>query len=573
MFNRLNVICAGVILVFSLFCITVLSFLALSSPPASATVTTTTVNISESCTMTSINNTAHTATLMNGTYSGTDYATGIGSTTLKTFCNDNAGYAIYAIGYTNDTYGNTKLHWNKAESTSDTTNDINTGIYTSGSTINSTWSMKLASVNGTYITTITDGTNNTENFTTWHVIPEAYTLVAYNTSNTDMEVNGSGEGSSVTVTYDSYISAGQPAGAYMGKVKYTLVHPSNHSTPVVYNTNADSISEVTYLQEFAKVGDANRESIINSMVEGTQYTLTDSRDNKTYTIAKLADENVWMTKNLDLDLDSTRIYTNEDTDIGYNTTTGEYETASWTPARSTYATTSTQTHEWCVGGIANPQYGYCESNFTPESYDPGDLYWNLEISDYWDWEAYYDTCDDFSSVPVCDQSLNPISDYTNATGIQQYHLGNYYNWTAAVAMNNSSSYYTYDVIVEQSICPAGWTLPRTGFGDDSFQALWEEYGFDGVSFPDNSTAWNSPLYYIMSGAFDRELGSVGYTGGLWSPVLNSADYARFADIRLPDPSNSSSKPSGFPIRCIARPVSDSVNSGGIGFLPSSLGLL
>ena len=186
--------------------------------------------------MTSIKDNSQTANLINGTYSGTDYTTGIGSTTLKTFCNDNAGYAIYAIGYTNDTYGNTKLHWNKAESTSDTTNDINTGIYTSGSTINSTWSMKLASVNGTYTTTITDGNNNTENFNTWHVVPEAYTLVAYNTSNTDMEVNGSGEGSSVTVTYDSYISAGQPAGAYVGKVKYTLVHPNDASMPIDIET-------------------------------------------------------------------------------------------------------------------------------------------------------------------------------------------------------------------------------------------------------------------------------------------------------------------------------------------------
>ena len=182
--------------------------------------------------MTSITNSAHVATLLNGTYSGTDYTTGIGSTTLKTFCNDNAGYAIYAIGYTNDTYGNTKLHWNKASSLSDDTNDIETALYTQGTTINSTWSMKLASSGGTYATTIVNGTNNEENFTSWHEVPDEYTKVAYRTSGTDMEVNGSGEGSSITVTYDSYISAGQPAGAYNGKVKYTLVHPSTESAPM-----------------------------------------------------------------------------------------------------------------------------------------------------------------------------------------------------------------------------------------------------------------------------------------------------------------------------------------------------
>ena len=164
-----------------------------------ASVSTATVTVNQSCSMTATTETPHTANLHNGIYSGTDYANGIGKTTLKTFCNDGLGYAIYAIGYTGNEYGSTVLH----SDTLGSTFDINTGTYTSGSTTNSTWSMKLSSVAGDFAPTITDGTNNTENFTTWHVVPSEYTKVAYKTTGTDILVGGPGTGSSVEVTYDA----------------------------------------------------------------------------------------------------------------------------------------------------------------------------------------------------------------------------------------------------------------------------------------------------------------------------------------------------------------------------------
>ncbi len=216
--------------ILSLMGFSVLSFLLLSSSVlADSAVTTTTINIAESCTMSGTTNTAHSATILNGTYSGTDYTNGIGQTTLKVFCNDSNGFAIYAIGYTNDEYGNNKLHWSGATSTSDITNDINTGIYSSGATTSS-WSMKLAAMSGTYAATIDDGVsannNSTDNFTNWHIVPTEYKRVAYRTSGTDLNTNNNGTGSSITTTYDAYVSATQPAGTYTGQVKYTLVHPN-----------------------------------------------------------------------------------------------------------------------------------------------------------------------------------------------------------------------------------------------------------------------------------------------------------------------------------------------------------
>ena len=225
----------------SLFTLTSLSFAILSSSSALAdtsTVSSATVTVSETCAMTGTVNTPHTAELVNGTYSGLNYTNGIGQTTLKVFCNDGAGFAIYAIGYTNNEYGNNYMHWNKATTTSDHTNDIATGIYSSGASTSS-WSMKLASVAGAYAATIDDGVsannNSTDDFTNWHTIPTEYKRVAYRTSGTDVEISGQGTGSSITVTYDAFVSGTQPAGTYIGQVKYTMVHPNmsdNSNKPV-----------------------------------------------------------------------------------------------------------------------------------------------------------------------------------------------------------------------------------------------------------------------------------------------------------------------------------------------------
>jgi uncharacterized protein (TIGR02145 family) len=221
-----------------ILCVPLLAGIIPSAHAEDSVVTTTAITISESCSMTGTINTPHNASVINGTYSGASYPNGIGQTTLKAFCNDSAGFAIYAIGYTDDEYGNTKLH----SSTLGSTYDINTGIYNSGSASSSTWSMKLTGVSGTYAPTIADGTNGLENFTTWHVVPSTYTKVAYRTSGTDTDNTGSGIGSSLTTTYDAYVASTQPAGTYVGQVKYTLVHPNmtdNYNKPVIPITAED----------------------------------------------------------------------------------------------------------------------------------------------------------------------------------------------------------------------------------------------------------------------------------------------------------------------------------------------
>ena len=628
------------ILVIVLLSIVSSSGLVLSSSIVSAdndsAVDVINITVPVSCTLAGTGMTSHNATISNGLYTAD-----IGSTILHAFCNDNNGLAIYAAGFTGDEVGGTNS--NKLVGTATQSNfAIVTGLATTTSNPDvSNWAMKLAitqdsgDTTGTNAFTI-DSAPNVENpsqaeqgttaasFTQYHVVPNEYVKVAHKNSGTDM-TNNTG-GIKLTTTYAAYISKTQPADTYSGQVIYTLVHPSSHAAPVYLNPNADNISEVNYMQQFAIVSDENRQAIIDSMTPEQQYTVLDSRDGKSYTIAKYAvpaanlplavdymqscyerwyygyynvnncdatiyaqlpsdwkayidsfnpsnetfDESlrpvaydIWMTKNLDLDIDSTITYTNEDTDIGYNTTTGTYDTASWTPTSSTMTSSNAN---WMM------------SPFTPESYDPGDLYWNgTMVSDYSDWYAYYDSCsqDQNTGVISCNESLNPLSTYAGSTGIAQYHLGNYYNWTAALAMNDSSSKTSITEVIEQSICPAGWTLPRVSYFEDSFYTLWNRYGLDKSSYNDadndnvydesEDALWTNPLYYSVNGQFNGVLGDIGGYGFYWSAIAGgqySAQGAEYNVAGYASSTHSARRDIDRSVRCVARPVVGSMSRSG-----------
>ncbi|MBR6505729.1 hypothetical protein IKT18_02770 [Candidatus Saccharibacteria bacterium] len=374
-----------------------------------------------------------------------------------------------------------------------------------------------------------------------------------------------------TFYYGTYITPDLDYGTYSGTT-ITYIAIANYAGPC--NPNATTIQEAKCLQDFAG---PNRDQIVDSMTPETQYTLMDMRDEKSYTIAKLyqyiSDDGrtvgrpetyaVWMTQNLDLDLDSNITYTNEDTDLGYNPETQQYEVASWTPIRSTYKSTNS---DWCVGGIWNSEFSYCETNYTPESYDIGNLYWSSREDLNANWSAYYRTCDwDSNDKPYnCDESLNPKSHFISSTGISQYHLGNYYNWAAAIAMNDTSGFDDYQLI-EQSICPAGWTLPRASMGNDSFYSLWKYYGFGGWARNGDDALWTTPLYFNASGYWSGYLDGVGDIGSYWSANVHGDDSAGNADFTtygyLSSSGSGRNRHYGYSVRCIARPVTSSLGGG------------
>ena len=169
------------------------------------------ITIPVSCTLSGNGMNTHNADIANGQYNSA-----IGETTMKAFCNDNEGFAIYAIGYTDDTDGKNVL----TSSTLGSNYDIATGTATSGNTSN--WAMKLSTITSptpTYPLIIQNS------FDSFHAVPDDYTLVAKRTAATDIGTNA--EGSTLKSTYQAYINATQPAGTYSGQVKYVLVHPNN----------------------------------------------------------------------------------------------------------------------------------------------------------------------------------------------------------------------------------------------------------------------------------------------------------------------------------------------------------
>ena len=92
----------------SLTITTIISGLILSSASVSAdndsVVDEINITVPVSCTLSGTGMNTHNAEINNGQYNSA-----IGETTLKTFCNDNEGFAIYAIGYTDNGDGKNVL--------------------------------------------------------------------------------------------------------------------------------------------------------------------------------------------------------------------------------------------------------------------------------------------------------------------------------------------------------------------------------------------------------------------------------------------------------------------------------
>lgn len=233
----------------SLTITTIISGLILSSASVSAdndsVVDEINITVPVACTLSGTGMNTHNAEINNGQYNSA-----IGETTLKALCNDNNGFAIYAIGYTDNEDGKNVL----TNSTLGNTYDIETGTAITGN--DSQWAMKLSTITSptpTYPIIIAGSTDDTEkaqgdpDYSVFQEVPDDYVLVAKRTSATDTGTNA--EGTMLKSTYQAYISKTQPAGTYTGQVKYTLVHPASATSPtgpnqisVIYRVSAENYS-------------------------------------------------------------------------------------------------------------------------------------------------------------------------------------------------------------------------------------------------------------------------------------------------------------------------------------------
>ena len=514
------------------------------------------ITIPVTCTMVGTGMNSHTATIENGTYRGDDVnGIGIGETTLKAYCNDTSGFSIYAIGYTNEEYGNTVL---KSTTLGDTYNII-TGTNTGpvGTEDTSNWSMKLKAVSGTYTPTIENGFSNYSN------VPTTYTKVATKSSGTDM--GSTAEGSSIKSTYAAYISKTQPSDTYEGKVKYTLVHPASEEPlqpqpakpgKIVYHPNNSSVvgtmgdqsarnnAEVElWAPNFKRTGygfagwnteydysgtnygpnqtitapadvQTNGLSLYavwiksagtiqnwdgcSSLAQGSTTALTDERDGNTYAVAKLADGKCWTIENLRLaDKDAS----NNDIELS---------------STNTHNPSLPLTNSWWYSS-ANDSDTKPTSNHLSASTDPTATAWCKTDSS---------NCDDQSML-----ATNNTANFTTNTSSTQssniYSYGNYYNWYSATAGNGTYSKSSGNV--SGDICPAGWHLPTGKDASGDFGVLDVAMGGTGAyqSTAEASNRWRSyPNNFVYSGyAHGSSVGYRGSDGYYWSSSAYNSNLA------------------------------------------------
>ncbi len=477
------------------------------------------ISIPVSCTLSGTGMNSHNATIPNGTYQDS-----IGTTTLKAFCNDTEGFAIYANGYTGDTLGNNKLIG------SSTSSEIVTGTATTaGSPDISNWAMKLeTNSSATYALTLDNG------FGSYSSVPSSYTKVAHRDSGTDLGT--SAEGATLTTTYATYIAKTQPADSYQGQVIYTLVHPASEEPlqpqpakpgKIVYHPNNSSVvgtmgdqsagnnAEVELWapnskrtgygfagwntsydysgtnygpnQTIAAPADVETNGLslyavwiksagslqnwdgCNSLAQGATTALTDERDGNTYAVAKLADGKCWTIENLRLD-DSAEL-----------------------SSTNTHNPSLPLTNSWWYSS-ANDSDTKPTSNHLSATTDPTAIAWcNTNSSN----------CNDQSMLATNNTTLftnNTASSYSASSNVYSY--GNYYNWYSATAGHGKHTIDSTQYIAPGDICPAGWHLPTGGSATAEFRALDVAMGGTGASqfTAEASNRWRTyPNNFVYSG--------------------------------------------------------------------------
>ena len=501
-----------------------ISALALSSLHSSATGSGTDqiqFSLSSSCTMSSVVDEAHTKEINNGTYHSD-----VGKTTITTLCNDGNGYSVYAVGYSNNEEGNNKLINAEHPEFS-----IDTGLATSGLT--SAWAMKLNNIPDDPSPTpaiIEPAYDNT-----YGLVPQYWTRVASRPSGTtDMD-----EGSSFTTTYAIYTTSNQHAGTYNGQVKYVLTHPSTQ--PYVY-----------YMQEVDKWK--------NTIALEESVQAIDMRDGKKYWVTKLKDGNIWMTQNLDLDIGGTNVaaLTSENTDISTTASGSGVYTDGYTEKDGvwTWNPVSTAiTSNYYISGTSVKPSAWPTNNYTtPYSAEGGDTYYYTSNT------TGNDTR--YNSLQACKDASHTEDE------CKRYFAGNYYNWTAAIASNNSTNISTTGTIASNSICPKGWRLPNASQTDNANNEFGRMLYGEGItaalSNGNESVGYatggfnklrSTPYYFVRSGDINGgTLRNPGVGGGYWSSMVSGSTYAYSLVFNGTDiyPARNYVRYYGWPVRCVAR---------------------
>ena len=511
---------------------------------ANSTVSKASVMVSTACSMTATVNTAHGTNIVLG-----QAKENIGLTTISTNCNDQAGFSIYAVGYTGNKIGATN-------STALVGVDTGIAIHTGINDTASNWAMKVSNVASNLYPATID--NNYDNY---KAVPASFERVAHRDAATG---SGAAGASQITTTYRAYIAPTQAADIYAGQVRYVLVHPETNVPKLDFDSAFASAGKTTYINKagvdtgYYTMQDMTS-SICDSVIDyNTETQLIDTRDEKLYWVLKAQDDKCWMTQNLDLDLDTSVALTSLNTDLNTYEETGAYSAASgysyeddiikWTPNMTTYKNNATHENGTATGSITNNS----NSN-NPRS-------WNLTVngSEIYqkDGSTFASATCNYFTTPACLGANKNFNTEPYAANGEHGKIGNYYNWSAAVASNNTTARVdnTNNAIAgnpKNSICPKGWRLTRSSATDayNDIKSLYTAYNSS------HSKANGYPLWLVRAGnVYGGSLNSSGNIGFYWSSTVHSAGnaYNLYFDSSNFIPSNNVGRVLGLSVRCVAR---------------------
>ena len=280
-----------------------------------------------------------------------------------------------------------------------------------------------------------------------------------------------------------------------------------------------------------------------SLAINESLQLRDNRDGKEYWVTKLADGNVWMTQNLDFDitgpLDSTTTNLTVSGEAPYTTDYTKDNTTgiiTWTPSSSLYTISAP---------AINQSFTWNYSYSNPESVDLGDWYYR---SDYYN----NDDCGEYGCNYHTGSAGSHFSRTPGANGTHS-HVGNYYNWSAAVASSNTSGYDSGNAV--NSLCPANWNLPVDGMYG-TLNTLYNN-GLSGDISAGNAdkALLAAPLYFVRAGIVQSPaLHHAGHNGYYWSSTVILSSIAHNLYFRSSGvwPEGNGNRDFGRSLRCVLR---------------------
>ncbi len=470
-------------------------------------------------------------------------ATSYASTKLSVSTNSNDGYAIYmqAGSETGNLTG--------------VTNNLNEEI--NNTTQNSALLDNLESNSYGYALSETAIDSNT----LYSHVPTTNTIIKSTTSSakTDGEYS---YGDTYHLAFGTKVGTNLPAGTYSGTITVSAV-----ANPITLR----SMYDLTYMQDMTH-------DICENTKEHYTKQLIDTRDGKSYWVAKLKDGNCWMTQNLALDIalddegnaaalsesGSKVVLDSSNTSImeewGGNSSyppkaTNNYPLIGESVAHAPY------TDSWDLGEIVIITPGFKYGVDLRSTGQISDFVTLVEVSGG-EWKPTFVarnktiTREDFVRKTVSesdgttkviyvprskaasenadkDEAGNYIpftytglvtADLVAKTYDAHYLLGNYYQWyTSAAGTDPKSSTVGNivngsDISVTKSICPRGWRLSLNGKAnnlvDGSYYNMLRWYGLQVSVVGALEKLISEPLYFVPGGLMFSTNGNIGDVGGL-----------------------------------------------------------